>query len=635
MGSDQGKLDGKIKAAMYGAVGRDQALSSPGFPAPAGEVRDRGARCAGAEPPVFAGISAHRGRSVSDDDELRVRHGKVRARGEANGRRFVHQVLRAAQKAGGISHGRTARSGDFGRGRLAALRAAHGSPQRTRRVTVKARVVRHAARGAPLATHLAYLQRDGVTRDGQAGRLFDASGDEVDGRGFAERCADDRHHFRFIVSPEAASDMADLKAFTRELMADAQRDLGTRLDWTAVEHHNTEHPHVHVLLRGRGEDGADLVISRDYIREGLRARAQALVTLELGPRTDLEIRRGLDAQVGTERWTPLDRGLATRAAEANGVVDLRPEAAIRPDALHHARLGRMQKLEALGVAVPLGPAQWRLSSQAETKLRALGERGDIIRRLHDAMTGRAPSEWALDAEPGYGAVIGRLVARGLDDELKGTAYAIVDGVDGRAHHLRLPDLDATSDAAPGAVVELRRFTDAGGRPRTALAVRSDLTLKVQTAASGATWLDRQLVAREPIPHADAGFGAELGAALDRRAEHLIDQGLARRQAQRLVFSRNLLETLRDRELASAGAALATSTGMPSRPAADGEHVSGVYRRRLSLASGRFAMIDDGLGFSLVPWTPALEPHLGRQVSGVVARGGVDWSFGRKRGLGVG
>ena len=244
-----------------------------------------------------------------------------------------------------------------------------------------------------------------------------------------------RVELRAVTKPDygdTVAGMANLKAFTRELMADAQRDLGARLDWTAVEHHNTEHPHVHVLLRGRGEDGADLVISRDYIREGLRARAQALVTLELGPRTDLQIRRGLDAQVGVERWTPLDRGLAARAAEAGGVVDLRPDAAKRPDALHHARLGRMQTLEALGLAAPLGPAQWSLSPQAETKLRALGERGDITRRLHDAMTGRSPSEWALDADPGSGAVIGRLVARGLDDELKGTAYAIVDSVDGRA-----------------------------------------------------------------------------------------------------------------------------------------------------------------------------------------------------------
>jgi hypothetical protein len=71
------------------------------------------------------------------------------------------------------------------------------------------------------------------------------------------------------------------------------------------------------------------------------------------------------------------------------------------------------------------------------------------------------------------------------------------------------------------------------------------------------------------------------------------------------------------------------------PSAEGEHVSGVYRQRVTLSSGRFAMIDDGMGFQLVPWRPALEQQLGRQLSGVMAPGGsVDWSLGRKRGLGV-
>jgi hypothetical protein len=52
-----------------------------------------------------------------------------------------------------------------------------------------------------------------------------------------------------------------------------------------------------------------------------------------------------------------------------------------------------------------------------------------------------------------------------------------------------------------------------------------------------------------------------------------------------------------------------------------------------LATGRFAMIDDGLGFSLVPWTPALDDRLGHHVTGVAKEsGGIEWSFGRKRGL---
>ena len=570
------------------------------------------------------------------DDEIRIRPGRVRSRGGANTERFVGQVLRAAEKAGGVARraGSMPRTSTFGRGRAASLRAARGLHSRTRLVTVKARVVRHGGRSAPLATHVAYLQRDGVTKDSSAGRLFDAELDDADGRQFAERSADERHHFRFIVSPEDATLMADLKAFTRDLMANAEQDLGTRLDWVAVEHHNTGHPHIHVLVGGRADDGADLVISRDYIREGMRSRAQALATMELGPRSDLEIRRGLEAQVDAERWTPLDRDLARSAADNDGTIDLRPDASIQPDTMHHARLGRMKKLERLGLATLDGPAQWTLSPEAETSLRAIGERGDIIKRLHRSMGDRSPSEWVIASEDGAQHVVGRLVARGLDDELKATAYAVIDGVDGRVHHLRLSNLDATSDAAQGAIVEPRRFTDAGGRERVALAVRSDLDIQAQTTAAGATWLDRRLLARGLDDVAETGFGAELRAALERRGEHLVSEGMARRQGQRLLFARDLIETLRNHELAATGARLATETGLSARTHAEGDHVSGIYRQRVTLASGRFAMIDDGLGFSLVPWSQSLDRNLGRQVSGVATAAGINWSFGRKRGIGI-
>jgi type IV secretory pathway VirD2 relaxase len=594
--------------------------------------------CGHAGPPDIAWASAARERFMKpSDDGIRIRPGRVRSRGDTSSKRFVSQVLRAAEKAGGVARrvASSPRSSTFGRGRSASLRAARELHARTRHVTVKARVVRHSTRAAPLATHVAYLQRDGVTKDGAPGRVFDAEHDEADGRAFAERSADDRHHFRFIVSPENAAEMTNLQAFTRDLMTTAEQDLDTRLEWVAVEHHNTEHPHVHVLVRGRTDDGSDLVISRDYIREGMRARAQTLVTIELGPRTDLEIRRGLEAQVDADRWTPLDRGLARDAADNDGVVDLRPVAALRPDSPHHARLGRMQKLEQLGLATPAGPAQWTLSPDAETSLRALGDRGDIIKRLHKTMGARSPSDWVIAGERAERPIIGKLVARGLDDELKGTAYAIVDGVDGRAHHLRLPDLDATSDAAPGAIVEMRRFTDAGGRERLALAVRSDLSVDAQATAQGATWLDRRLIAREATALSASGFGGEVRAAVDRRTEYLIGEGLARRQGQRVLFARDLLDTLRQRELMAAGERLAAITGLPARTAKEVEHVAGIYRQRVTLGSGRFAMIDDGLGFSLVPWTPTLDRHLGRQVTGMATASGVDWSFGKKRGLGVG
>ena len=151
--------------------------------------------------------------------------------------------------------------------------------------------------------HLTYLLRDGVTKDGAPAQMFGAGSNDVDHAAFAERCKEDRHHFRFIVAPEDAKELSDMKAFTRDLMVDAERDLGTSLDWVAVDHWNTEHPHIHVIVRGRTDDDQDLVISRDYIREGMRARAQQLLTFELGPRSDPEIRHSLETQVGAERWT--------------------------------------------------------------------------------------------------------------------------------------------------------------------------------------------------------------------------------------------------------------------------------------------------------------------------------------------
>jgi len=233
-------------------------------------------------------------------------------------------------------------------------------------------------------------------------------------------------------------------------------------------------------------------------------------------------------------------------------------------------------------------------------------------------------------------VLGRLADRGLYDELKGSAYIVIESVDGRSHHIRFGSLEATGDAPIGAIVEARPFNGADGQRRLSLAVRSDLPLEAQVTSPGATWLDRTLLAREPAPLANGGFGAEVRDALERRTDHLAAEGLARRQGKRAVFARDLLHTLRRRELDGVAGQLSTETGLVHQGVAEGEHVAGIYRQRLQLASGRFAMIDNGLGFELVPWKPALEEHLGRQVSGVVLPGGgVDWSFGRKRGLGIG
>jgi type IV secretory pathway VirD2 relaxase len=580
------------------------------------------------------------------DDDLRIRPGRIRHgnQGTKRPKSFVGEVMRAAKKAGhtgwnfGGAGGTKGRS-TFGRGRRAALSLSSRSPGR--RVVIMTRVVRHHGKrftAAPLARHVAYLKREGVTRDGQDARLFDATSDAAEAKAFAERCEGDRHHFRFTISPEDATQMADLHAFTRELIEDAERDLGTKLDWVAVDHWNTDNPHIHVLVRGRTDDGQDLIISRDYISHAFRQRAAERVTLELGPRSVQELCSGLEKEVEAERWTSLDRALRDIADDGATVVDLRPGRSGEDPELRRLLLGRAAKLERLGLAERIGAAHWTLKPGLEPALRELGIRGDIIKTMHRAMTGagREPdvSGFALHGDDAAEPVLGRLVARGLQDELKGTAYAIVEGIDGRTHHLRFSDLDMTGDAKPGAIVEARAYEDASGRHRLSLATRSDFSIEAQVTASGATWIDRQLLAKDSTV-SGRGFGSELRDAMQRRVDHLVGEGLARRQRQRVIFARDLLNTLRRRELDDAVAKLSTETGIAHHPSAEDDHVAGTYRQRVTLASGRFAMIDDGLGFQLVPWRSALEQKLGQHVSGTMTRGGVvDWAFERKRGLGI-
>ncbi|WP_161953580.1 relaxase/mobilization nuclease domain-containing protein, partial [Escherichia coli] len=180
----------------------------------------------------------------------------------------------------------------------------------SRRVTIKTLLVNHQ-RASPqsLAKHLRYIERDGVGRDGEPGQAYGAQTDVADLDAFKERCADDRHHFRFILSPEDGAELEDLRTYTRHLMGRMEADLGTGLDWVAVNHWNTDNPHTHIVVRGRDDTGKDLIIAGDYIADGFRHRAAELATEWLGPRTELEIQQTLQREVEQERWTSLDRTL--------------------------------------------------------------------------------------------------------------------------------------------------------------------------------------------------------------------------------------------------------------------------------------------------------------------------------------
>src|SRR5258707_5129174 len=186
------------------------------------------------------------------DSDLRIRPGRIRSTRAPKPKSFINQVLRAAKKAGHTSGqaGVGKRSSAYGRSTFGRGRLSFGRSRlsRVRRFVVKARVVRHkgrAFRSAPLTAHLSYLKRDGVTRSGKRAEVFDAGSDRADGAAFAERCKDDRHHFRFIVSPEDAGEMTDLRAFTPDLAKQMEIDLGTRLVWVVVDHWNKDNPPVH------------------------------------------------------------------------------------------------------------------------------------------------------------------------------------------------------------------------------------------------------------------------------------------------------------------------------------------------------------------------------------------------------
>ena len=677
-----------------------------------------------------------------DIPDLHIRAGRIRDRGhraQAPARSFVTQVMRAASKANGgpmtpaQMRGGVRRRGAAGKGRCSRIgrgqavadwlkrQASERSGPRQRRVVVKARIVRHRLGSGAAGAHLRYIQRDGTTRDGERGQLYGPERDREDGRAFIERGEGDRHSFRFIVAPEDGDRLSDMRGFTRDVMSQIEADLGTKLDWVAVDHYNTGHPHSHVVIRGKDDLGHDLIIAQDYITDGVRPRAQERATLELGPETDLELRDKLRAEVTAERFTRIDRAMIEEATDK--VLDLRPEAGqVRADFDRTLRIGRLQTLERYSLATEAEPGVWTLSERMEPAMRELGERGDIIKAMHRALADRgeerAAGSYALHGEDMAQPVTGRVIGKRLTDELGDRVALIVDGVDGRTHHVALGDKAAAQDARMGSIVEIGRpptgarasdrniaamAADAGvyrpsehramaeaghvrvpGRDfggyieshvrrlealrragiverldgdrwaipadyaaraaaydtaqsrRMNLRVLSTYDLDRQVTSDGATWLDRELVSPNRTPLTQAGFGSEVSRALERREDSLVEQGLASRMPEGgLRVPRDLLSRLEQQEIARVGPEMANGRGLTFRPTEAGNYVSGTLVGATNLGSGKFAMVEDGLGFSLVPWQPVLDQRLGRQITGVaMADGGIDWAFGRSRGFGL-
>ncbi|ETI64967.1 type VI secretion protein [Sphingobium sp. C100] len=384
----------------------------------------------------------------SDDDRFRPRLGKPRG-GGTGPLRFTSKVLRAAGKAGPPrGQRRRTNAARLGRGAIAARLMRQGLARADRRVVIKVRSIQ-LGKVSPRSTrqHLAYVERDAVGPQGEPGLAYDRGAERVDTGAFEERGRGDRHQFRIIVAPEDGEALGDLRSFTRSLMARVEADLETRLDWVAVDHHDTGNPHTHILLRGVREDGQDLVIARDYVSRGMRMRASEVATETLGPRTEREIAHMLARDTTADRWTGIDRALM-RGADAKREVAPEQVQSIG----RNAGLGRLRHLQTLGLADPVAAGRWRLAERHEPVLRQLGERVDIIRTLQRAIG--EPREIALPDERGVGPLIGRIAGKGLVDELGDATWLAVDGVDGRAHYARVPAGADPADWPVGGIVEI-------------------------------------------------------------------------------------------------------------------------------------------------------------------------------------
>jgi len=418
---------------------------------------------------------------MAQEDDFELWLGRIADRGRGSGKRFANRVRQAAQLAGRSKGPGGARKFDgsrigrgAGAGRVLSSAPRYRGPT-ARRVVVKAGIVKLGRKGLARATaHMRYLQRDGTTREGERGALYSEREDRANGKDFVARGEGDRHQFRFIVAPEDGSEYEDLKPLVRRFMAQAEKDLGTTLDWIAVDHFNTGHPHSHVIVRGKDECGKDLIIAREYLTHGLRERAGELVNLDLGPRTGREILRSQLREVEQERLTGIDRRLM-RSMDAEGLVDPRQGSWVEQD----LRTARLRTLSGMGLATEQRGGRWKLDPELETALREIGRRGDIVRTMNHAlkvaMQPRAPQDQAIyDPEaPDARPVVGRLLASGLADEHADRRFLIVDGVDGRTHYV---DVGASVlDARPGAIVQVE--------PRQAGVREADRTIAAIAGAS--------------------------------------------------------------------------------------------------------------------------------------------------------
>lgn len=363
---------------------------------------------------------------MSGDNQFNVRLGRILSpNGTGRFVSFAGQVRRAAQRSSRSSGGRVKKQG------------AIAEQYFSRRVIIKVHLVKMGAYGKDAQRHhLDYIQRDSAAREGETCLLYNRDEVMLDSDEFHERGLDDRHQFRVIVSPEDGKDLGDLRTYTRNVMAQMERDLGTKLDWVAANHYDTANPHSHIVIRGVRDTGSTLIIPREYISHGMREAAEHIATLELGPTNQIDVAKKLALSVRNERFTSIDRDLLTKAQ--NQIVDLSRLPLDGSDWSQRFEKWRVKHLSTMGLAEKVGFGKWRLDDNLELTLRRMGERGDILKAYHRAMTA-SKLDRSQDGEPIYDPaeklarpITGRVIEKGILDDVNDRTFIVLDTMQGEA-----------------------------------------------------------------------------------------------------------------------------------------------------------------------------------------------------------
>jgi hypothetical protein len=360
------------------------------------------------------------------------------------------------------------------------------------------------------------------------------------------------------------------------------------------------------------------------------------MTLELGPETQLERIQKLFDEVGQERLTRLDRQLMARTKDNILVITAYEE----NDPMQRTlRIGRLRTLQRLGLASERQAGVWSLDSNAEAKLRQLGERADkfkmMQRALKEAGIERSAAAMALfERGPRRVPLVGKVVGVGMVDEITDRTWVIIDAVDGRVHYADLGRLKAEAMPAHGNIVAL-----AGGGPKEKpssvprLHLLSAVDLHRQTTYEGPTWLDEVIVTRWQPEVRTTGFTADADKALKARTDWLASRQLIEQtQDGKRVPRADMMKALRQVETQQLAADVSRRLNAAFVPPTPGAPITGTYDHAITTPTGKIVVIRREDTFTLAPWQPALEPFRGQAVAGIVGPTRMSWTHARGRGL---